>query len=228
MAAVVEFRKVSKVYGNPNDSVGLVRAVDEVSFGVDRGEFVAITGQSGSGKSTLLHLIGLLDRPSGGEIFLDGVATGGMTDNELARLRSRKIGFVFQQFNLLPRTGALKNVELPLVYQGVGLKERESRAREELGKVGLADRLNNTPAQLSGGQQQRVAVARALVTNPSLLLADEPTGNLDSKTGAEIIELFDDLHKAGVTIILVTHDSNIAKIAKRQITIKDGRINGRR
>ncbi|MEK9200736.1 MAG: ABC transporter ATP-binding protein [Patescibacteria group bacterium] len=202
----------------------MVKALDNVSFEIKKGEFVAITGPSGSGKSTLLHLIGLLDKPTTGEILVDGEQASKLSDAKLAKLRNKKIGFVFQQFNLLKKTSALRNVELPLVYSGIRGKKREEMAKMELEKVGLGDRLNNTPAQLSGGQQQRVAIARALVTNPSLLLADEPTGNLDSKTGQEILQLFEELHKDGVTIVLVTHDPNIAKKAKRQIVIRDGRV----
>jgi len=221
---VIEFKGVGRVYGNPNDPDTLVHALEGVSFKVDKGEFVAITGPSGSGKSTLLHLVGLLDRSSEGKIWVDGVDTSTMDDRKLAKLRNQKIGFVFQQFNLLPKTAAWRNVELPLLYRGVGAGDREKLAKEGLEKVGLGDRLNNLPSQLSGGQQQRVAIARALVGRPSLLLADEPTGNLDSKTGAEIIRLFKDLYIAGVTIVMVTHDENIARVAGRQIKVKDGHL----
>jgi putative ABC transport system ATP-binding protein len=198
--------------------------LDGVTFKIDKGEFVAITGPSGSGKSTLLHLIGLLDRQSEGDIFIDGMETRSLKDDQLAKLRNQKIGFVFQQFNLLRATPAIKNVELPLIYQGIAVKKRQQMAIDELTKVGLGERLMNKPSQLSGGQQQRVAIARALVTNPALLLADEPTGNLDSKTGEGIIKLFHDLHERGVTIIMVTHDAEVAKKAHRQIVIKDGRV----
>jgi len=224
MVPVVEFKNVSRVYGDPASSESMVKALDRVSFEVVKGEFVAITGPSGSGKSTLLHLIGLMDRQSAGEIFVDGINTKNLSDNKLAKLRNEKIGLVFQQFNLLRATPAIVNVELPLVYRGISASGRHEMAKNELIKVGLGDRLQNRPSQLSGGQQQRVAIARALVTNPSLLLADEPTGNLDSKTGEEIIKLFEDLHEGGVTIILVSHDPNIARRAKRQVVIKDGRI----
>ncbi len=224
MTPVIQFKNVSRVYGDPNNEGTMVKALDGVSFEVKKGEFVAITGPSGSGKSTLLHLIGLLDKPTTGEILVDGEQADKLSDVKLAKLRNKKIGFVFQQFNLLKKTSALKNVELPLAYSGIRGKKREEMAKKELNSVGLGDRLNNSPAQLSGGQQQRVAIARALVTNPSLLLADEPTGNLDSKTGQEILELFENLHKSGVTIVMVTHDPNIAKRAKRQIVIKDGRV----
>jgi putative ABC transport system ATP-binding protein len=220
----VEFKNVSRVYGDPANEESLVKALDGVTFKIDKGEFVAITGPSGSGKSTLLHLIGLLDRQSEGDIFIDGMETRSLKDDQLAKLRNQKIGFVFQQFNLLRATPAIKNVELPLIYQGIAVKKRQQMAIDELTKVGLGERLMNKPSQLSGGQQQRVAIARALVTNPALLLADEPTGNLDSKTGEGIIKLFHDLHERGVTIIMVTHDAEVAKKAHRQIVIKDGRV----
>lgn len=221
---VIEFVEVDKEYGNPNEGGNVVEALSDATFAVHKGEFVAITGPSGSGKSTLLHLIGLLDRPSRGKIFVDGIEIGDLKDNELAKLRNQKLGFVFQQFNLLAKTPAIRNVELPLVYRGVAGKERYEMAKKELDAVGLGDRLGNKPSQLSGGQQQRVAIARALVTNPSLLLADEPTGNLDTKSGIEIMKLFEDLHKKGVTIILVTHNPEIAEQADRQIIIRDGKI----
>jgi putative ABC transport system ATP-binding protein len=222
--SVVKFENVSKVYGDPNDEETVVKALDNISFEIFRGEYVAITGPSGSGKSTLLHLLGLLDRQSSGEIWVDGVQTEKLSDNQLAKLRNQKIGFVFQQFNLLRRTAAWRNVELPLIYAGISGKDRYDKSVNELKQVGLGDRLNNFPSQLSGGQQQRVAIARALVTNPSLLLADEPTGNLDSKSGEAIMKLFEDLHQRGVTIVMVTHDGEKAKLAKRQIVVRDGRI----
>ena len=222
---MVEFRDVSRVYGSPeSNEADIVHAVDKVSFSVMPGEFLAITGPSGSGKSTLLHLIGLLDKPTSGHIFLDGVDASRLKDSRLAKLRNQKIGFVFQQFNLLRRTPAVRNVELPMVYSSVTREERRKLATKMLIKVGLGDRINHLPSQLSGGQQQRVAIARALVTNPSLLLADEPTGNLDSKSGEEIMKIFEGLHKEGVTIILVTHETNVSRRAKRQIVVKDGRI----
>jgi putative ABC transport system ATP-binding protein len=222
--AVVKFEKVSKVYGNPDSGGFVIKALDNASFEIYEGEYVAITGPSGSGKSTLLHLVGLLDRQSSGEIFVDGVETNKLSDNKLAKLRNEKIGFVFQQFNLLRKTAAVRNVELPLIYRNIGVNKRYEMAKKELEAVGLGDRLKNTPGQLSGGQQQRVAIARALVTKPSLLLADEPTGNLDSKSGEEIMKLFEDLYNSGVTVILVTHDKDIASRAKRQILVKDGRV----
>jgi putative ABC transport system ATP-binding protein len=202
----------------------VVEALANASFKINRGDFVAVTGPSGSGKSTLLHLVGLLDRPSSGKIYVDGVEINDLTENQLARLRNEKIGFVFQQFNLLAKTAAVRNVELPLLYRRVGRKERFERAKKELEAVGLAERMYNKPSQLSGGQQQRVAVARALVTNPSLILADEPTGNLDTKSGIEIMKLFEDLNNRGVTLVLVTHNHELAEQAKRQIVIKDGKI----
>ena len=218
---VVEFKNVSRVYGMGEE---IVKAVDNISFAVRPGEFVAITGPSGSGKSTLLHLIGLLDRPTSGTVFIDRVDTSKLKDAQLAKLRNRKIGFVFQQFNLLRRTPAVRNVELPLVYAGVGGARRTQMANQMLVRVGLADRLPNLPSQLSGGQQQRVAIARALVTQPSLLLADEPTGNLDSKSGEEILKLFTTLHKEGGTIILVTHEASVAKRASRRLVMSDGHL----
>ena len=221
---VIEFEKVGKEYGDPNEGGTVVEALAEVSFRVEKGEFVAITGPSGSGKSTLLHLIGLLDKPSMGKIFVDGIEISKLSENTMAHLRNEKIGFVFQQFNLLPKTPAINNVELPLIYRGIEAKKRHELAKNELVAVGLGDRLNNKPSQLSGGQQQRVAIARALVTQPSLLLADEPTGNLDTKSGIEIMKIFEDLHKKGVTIILVTHNPELAEQADRQLITRDGKI----
>jgi putative ABC transport system ATP-binding protein len=219
----MEFVDVSRKYGE-GDNVTV--ALDKVSFKIFQGEFVAITGPSGSGKSTLLHLMGLLDRPSEGRIMVNGEEASKLDDTKLAKLRSKTIGFVFQQFNLLAKTPAIANVELPLIYQGIGAGERKAMAKDELEKVGLGQRLFNRPSQLSGGQQQRVAIARALVTSPSLLLADEPTGNLDSKTGLEILGLFQQLNDRGVTLVMVTHAPEIAALAKRQIHVRDGRIDG--
>lgn len=199
-------------------------ALSDVSFTVKEGEYVAIMGPSGSGKSTLMHIIGCLDHPTSGSVEVDGKPVDKASDHELAKLRNEKIGFVFQQFNLLRKTSALANVELPLVYAGVSVSERKTRATTLLTEVGLKEKLRNYPSQLSGGQQQRVAIARALVTNPRLLLADEPTGNLDSKSGAEILALFDDLHKKGRTIVVVTHDEMIARRAKRVLRIADGKL----
>ncbi len=199
-------------------------ALNDVTLQIREGEYVAIIGPSGSGKSTLMHLIGCLDRPSKGTISVEGIDISKANDGELAAIRNTKIGFVFQQFNLLRKTSSLSNVELPLVYSGSSAADRLKRATKILSDVGLADKLKNYPSQLSGGQQQRVAIARALVTNPKLLLADEPTGNLDSKSGEEILSLLDKLHANGHTIVVVTHDPSIAKRAKRIISLKDGKI----
>jgi putative ABC transport system ATP-binding protein len=201
-----------------------IHALRGVSLNIERGEYVAIMGPSGSGKSTLMNLIGCLDTPSKGSYLLNGKQVGQMNDDELARIRNEEIGFVFQTFNLLPRATALHNVELPLVYAGVPAHTRLERARGALQKVELADRMTHRPNQLSGGQRQRVAVARALVNNPSILLADEPTGNLDSKTGVEIMALFERLHNSGNTIVLVTHEADIAAHARRVLHIRDGQI----
>lgn len=201
-----------------------IHALRGVSIQIDRGEYVAIMGPSGSGKSTLMNLIGCLDTPSKGSYLLNSKQVSQMDDNELARIRNEEIGFVFQTFNLLPRATALRNVELPLVYAGVPSKEREARAKGALEKVELGTRMAHRPNELSGGQRQRVAIARALVNNPSILLADEPTGNLDSKTGLEIMALFDRLHQAGNTIVLVTHEAEVAAYAHRAIHIRDGKV----
>ena len=201
-----------------------INAVSGVDIEIKRGEYVAIMGPSGSGKSTLMNLIGCLDTPTKGSYLLNGKQVSQMNDNELARIRNEEIGFVFQTFNLLPRATALHNVELPLVYAGVAAQDRLDRAKTALQKVELGDRVTHRPNELSGGQRQRVAIARALVNNPSILLADEPTGNLDSKTGAEIMALFERLHKAGNTIVLVTHEPDVAAFAYRTIYIRDGQV----
>lgn len=201
-----------------------VRALDGVSFTVEKGEFVAIIGPSGSGKSTLMHILGCLDTPTGGRYILGGVEVQSMEDEALANVRNYQVGFVFQTFNLLPRYTALENVELPLIYRGMRSKERLERARQALQAVGLADRLHHRPSELSGGQRQRVAIARALVTQPTILLADEPTGNLDSATSNEIMQLFLQLHRQGNTLLLVTHEPDIAAYAQRVISLKDGKI----
>src|SRR6188768_2952602 len=201
-----------------------VHALRGVSIRIERGDYVAIMGPSGSGKSTLMNLIGCLDTPSKGSYLLNGKQVGEMNDNELARIRNEEIGFVFQTFNLLPRATALQNVELPLVYAGVSGHDRRTRAKAALDKVELTSRMSHRPNELSGGQRQRVAIARALVNNPSILLADEPTGNLDSKTGNEIMALFAKLHSAGNTIILVTHEADIAAYARRAIHLRDGQV----
>jgi len=201
-----------------------VRALDGVSIDIEEGEFVAVMGPSGSGKSTFMNVIGCLDRPTSGEYVLGGQRVSEMAGDQLAIVRNRRIGFVFQQFNLLARTPAVENVELPLVYGGVVKKERTQRALAMLGKVGLADRTDHHPAQLSGGQQQRVAIARALVTEPLLILADEPTGALDSRTSLEIMALFQQLNRQGMTVVLVTHEHDVARYARRIISFKDGRV----
>ena len=201
-----------------------VRAVRGVDLVIERGEFVAIMGPSGSGKSTFMNMIGCLDTPTAGKYWLNGQLVSDLSDDDLARVRNRQIGFVFQTFNLLPRATALHNVELPLIYAGVGSKERRRRAQEKLELVGLADRMDHKPPEMSGGQRQRVAVARALVNEPALLLADEPTGNLDSVTSAEIMDQLETLNKNGQTIVLVTHEYDIAEHARRQVHLKDGLV----
>jgi putative ABC transport system ATP-binding protein len=203
---------------------GTIHAIAGVSLAIARGEFVAIMGASGSGKSTFMNMIGCLDIPSSGDVRIDGTATSAMDSDSLAELRNHKIGFVFQQFNLLPRTTALDNVAVPLIYAGVGRAERLERARAKLEAMGLGDRLDHSPAKLSGGQQQRVAIARALVTEPLMLLADEPTGALDSQTSEDIMHLFQTLNEAGNTIVLVTHERDIADHASRRIMFRDGKV----
>jgi putative ABC transport system ATP-binding protein len=201
-----------------------VHALRGIELEIDRNEYVAIMGPSGSGKSTLMNLIGCLDSPTAGEYWLNGVEVSDMADDELARVRNREIGFVFQTFNLLPRASALHNVELPLIYAGVAGKERKRRAAAALERVGLGDRMHHKPNELSGGQRQRVAIARGLVNGPSILLADEPTGNLDSSTSAEIMTVFQELQAQGQTIVMVTHEANIAEHARRTVTLLDGRV----
>ncbi len=212
---------VSKIYSL--DGVE-VRALDDVSLKINQGDFASIIGPSGSGKSTLMHLLGLLDKPTRGKIYLEGKEVPFKDDAALASLRNEKIGFVFQAFNLLSKTSALANVELPLIYAGASARERHRRAKEALIEVGLGHRFEHFPNQLSGGEKQRVAIARALINDPSIILADEPTGNLDSRSGKEILEIFKDLHKRGHTIVLVTHDLDIAKLAKKIIKVKDGKV----
>ena len=219
--ALIETKDLWKTYTMGDEEIHALRGV---SIQIEKGEYVAIMGPSGSGKSTLMNLIGCLDTPSKGTYLLNGKEASTMNDNELARIRNEEIGFVFQTFNLLPRATALHNVELPLVYAGISSKARLERAKAALEKVELGPRMNHKPNELSGGQRQRVAIARALVNNPSILLADEPTGNLDSKTGVEIMALFARLHEAGNTIVLVTHEADVAAHANRQILIRDGQV----
>ncbi|MFW6279023.1 MAG: ABC transporter ATP-binding protein [Bacillota bacterium] len=218
---MIQIKELYKVFQNGKIEV---EALKGVSFNVEAGEFTAIMGPSGSGKSTMMHLIGCLDKPTSGTYLLDDVDVGSLNDNQLAEIRNKRIGFVFQQFNLLARTSVLKNVEVPLIYRGVKGRKRREIARDVLEKVGLEHRMDHWPNEISGGQKQRVAIARALVNNPSLLLADEPTGNLDTKTGSEIMDVFHNLHDLGHTIIMVTHEPPIAREANRIIHLRDGRI----
>jgi putative ABC transport system ATP-binding protein len=219
---LIKLSKVNKVFQLDDDLT--FQALKDIDMEIDKGEFVAIVGPSGSGKSTLMNILGLLDRPSSGSYHLEGMDVSHLKDDHLAKLRNEKIGFVFQSFNLLNRTSAVENVALPLIYSGVSGSDRIKKAKKALDAVGLSDKYNSRPSQLSGGQQQRVAIARALVTNPDIIFADEPTGNLDSKSGAEAMELLKKLHKEGHTIVLITHDGVTAKNAHKIIRVKDGVI----
>jgi putative ABC transport system ATP-binding protein len=219
--SLIEVRDLWKVYEMGHEQVQALRGVD---LQIEKGEYVAIMGPSGSGKSTLMNLIGCLDTPSKGAYFLNGAPVANLNDDELARIRNKEIGFVFQTFNLLPRATALHNVELPLIYNGTSREDRRGKAVRAMEVVGLLDRMTHKPNELSGGQRQRVAIARALVNNPSIILADEPTGNLDTATGMEIMTLLENLHRAGNTLIVVTHEYDIAKFADRIIHLRDGRI----
>ena len=219
--SLVEVKDLYKIY-NPGENE--VRALDGVSLSVDEGEFLAIIGQSGSGKSTFMNMLGLLDIPTSGTYLLDGIDTANMTDDELSEIRNKKIGFIFQGFNLIPSLTAIENVELPLVYRGMPKSERHALAVDALERVGLANRMDHLPKQMSGGQQQRVAIARAVAAKPPIILADEPTGNLDSHSGIEVMRILHELHKDGRTIILITHDNDIAAEAHRVIRISDGQI----
>ncbi len=221
MTNIIQVKNVSKIYTTGDIET---KALDNVSFNIKKGEFVAIMGPSGSGKSTLMHILGALDKPTFGEYILDGFDVSNLSDDELSDVRNKKIGFVFQAFNLLPRTSAIKNVTIPMVYAGVSKEKRLSIAKKFLGMVGLSDRLENTPAQLSGGQQQRVAIARSLVLNPSIILADEPTGNIASNQADGIMTIFKKLNNEGRTIVMITHEPDIAQNANRIIYVKDGKI----
>ena len=221
MSALIEFDEVCKYYQMGDTTV---KAADHISMKIEKGEFVAIVGQSGSGKSTCMNIIGCLDVPTQGTYLLNGRDVGKMNRNELAAIRNEMLGFIFQQYNLLPKLNLMENVEVPLVYAGVSRAERHKRAKEVLEKVGLGDKLKNKPNQLSGGQQQRVSIARALVRNPPVILADEPTGALDSHTGREVLGMLQELHKEGHTVVLITHDNSIAVQAERIIRLEDGRV----
>ncbi len=221
MTPLIEFRDVYKIYPMGDSEV---RAIDGISMTVEKGEFLAIVGQSGSGKSTCMNIIGCLDVPTSGQYFLDGKDVSHMTDDEQAEIRNKKLGFIFQQYNLIPKLTVQQNVELPLLYAGLPEKEQAERALQSLERVGLRDKAKNFPNQLSGGQQQRVSIARALAGEPSIILADEPTGALDSKTGKEVLQFLKKLHKEGNTIVLITHDNTIAAQAERVIRVQDGRV----
>ena len=221
MNVLISAKNLTKKYGEaPNETV----ALENISIEIKNGEFTAIVGPSGSGKSTLMHILGCLDKPTEGEYFFRGREVSKLSDNSLAEIRNKQIGFVFQFFNLLPRTSAAKNAELPLLYAGVDKEERHKKALKILSSLGLSERVNSTPGQLSGGEQQRVAIARALINNPSVIFADEPTGNVDTKTSREIMKIFKSLNKRGNTIIVITHDPEVATYASRIITVRDGKV----
>ena len=219
---LIEIQDIFKIYNEGKESE--VRALDGVSLQIDRGEFVAIVGQSGSGKSTMMNVLGCLDVPTYGTYLLDGTQVTDLSDRQLARIRNREIGFIFQGYNLIQELDALENVTLPLIYQGVSVFEREDRAMEALDRVGMADRAHHRPSEMSGGQQQRVAIARAIATSPPIIMADEPTGALDSRTGKHVLEILRDLYRGGTTILLITHDDGIAATAKRVVRLSDGKI----
>ena len=222
MAKLVELRNVYKIYGEGLESE--VRALDGVSLTIEKGEFVAVVGQSGSGKSTMMNVLGCLDVPTRGDYFLDGTDVRDLTDKELSRIRNKQIGFIFQQYNLIQSLSVLENVELPLIYQGLDSIDRREMAMEALERVGLAERYRHKPTQMSGGQQQRVAIARAIATKPPIIMADEPTGALDSRTGLEVLSFLQQLNKEGSTVILITHDNGIAATARRIVRLADGKI----
>lgn len=221
MPPLIQFRDIAKVYGTGNTEV---RALWDVNMIIDGGEYCSIMGPSGSGKSTAMNMIGCLDQPTAGEYLFDGQDVAQLAEDELAHIRNRKIGFVFQQFHLLPHLSALENVEQPMMYAGVSGKQRKQRAAEALERVGLGNRLNNRPNQLSGGQQQRVAIARAIVNNPLLILADEPTGALDTQTTKDVINIFSELNKSGITVVMVTHEPEVARLTNRVIWFRDGEV----
>jgi putative ABC transport system ATP-binding protein len=221
MQPIIRLEHISKIYGSGNTEV---HALSDVNLTVEAGEYCAIMGPSGSGKSTAMNVIGCLDRPTSGSYYLDGTDVAGLDDTELAHVRNRKIGFVFQQFHLLPQLTAVENVMLPMVYAGVPVRERQERAAEALTRVGLGNRMNNRPNQLSGGQQQRVAIARAIVNRPVLLLADEPTGALDSHTTQEVMNIFQELNASGITVVMVTHEPEVARLTRRVVWFRDGQV----